>query len=347
MPPFLLRESFTADQGVVPNRTLEDFFLGVQLGSPNTIIGLTPNFVDQEIGTDMHWNFGVQHQLTSTAAIDVEYVANRGFNLAGNNAFNIPDAGPGAVQARRPYPKFSGFSYIMSDQSSTYHAVQIKFDKRLSNGLWFLTSYTFSKNIWAQQTTGVGGRFAYERGPSSTHVPHSFTFSFGYELPFGKGRPYMGDAHPVTNALLGGWSVQGIWLLRSGIPFTPSISNDQANIGSGGQRPNRIGDGNLENPTLDRWFDVDAFTVPAQYTYGNSGLRILAPDIHRTYDFSVFKEFQVRENTKFQFRAEAFNLPNTPSFSAPQSNIQSGTRGKVTSTTTSPRQMQLALKFIF
>jgi hypothetical protein len=126
-----------------------------------------------------------------------------------------------------------------------------------------------------------------------------------------------------------------------------TISRDVANTGVGGQRPNRIASGKLEDPTLERWFDTGAFVAAPNFTYGNAGIRILPPDIVRTVDFSVFKQFQVSEQSRLQFRFEAFNLPNTPSFSAPTSDILSTTAGRVNSTSTAPRQMQVALKYYF
>jgi hypothetical protein len=347
MPPFLLEESINNDRSTIPRRTMADFFLGAPLGSPNSVIGLTPAYVRLKMGSDQHWNFGIQHQFARNSAVEIQYVANKGSNIAGRNPFNLPDAGPGAIQSRRPYPRFTGFSYISSDDSSTYHALQMKYEKRLSDGFWVLTSYTYSKSLWTANTPAVGGRFAYERGPSYFHVPHSITFSAGYELPFGRGRRMLSQAGRVANGFIGGWQLQGIFLYRSGIPFTPTLQRDVANTGVGGQRPNRTRDGHLDNPTLDRWFDVAAFVEPANFTYGNSGLRILYPDSVKTYDFSLFKNFSVTEGSKLQFRAEAFNLPNTPSFAAPNSTIGASAAGRVTSTVSSPRRIQMALKYIF
>ncbi|MEJ7606715.1 MAG: hypothetical protein WKF37_10715 [Bryobacteraceae bacterium] len=172
--------------------------------------------------------------------------------------------------------------------------------------------------------------------------------SHGYELPFGRGKQLFSNADRFTNALLGGWQMQGILIFRSGVPFTPTVSRDVANTGVGGQRPTRIGSGELESPTLERWFDVSAFAVAPNFTYGNSGLRILYPDIVRTIDFSMFKNFQITEGSRLQFRWEVFNLPNTPSFAAPASVVDvPATAGRVTATSTDPRQMQVALKFTF
>ena len=121
------------------------------------------------------------------------------------------------MQARRPFPRFGAFGYISADVSTTYHALQAKFEKRLSGGLWFLGSYTFSKSLWSTNTPAVGGKYAFEKGPSEYQVPHSFSFSFGYELPFGKGKPLFGNANRLANGAIGGWQLQGILIFRSGV----------------------------------------------------------------------------------------------------------------------------------
>ena len=347
MPPFQLADSNVNDRGVVPRRTLADFYLGAPLGSPDTVVGLTPEYTRMRMGNDQHWNFGIQQQIAKTMMFDVEYVGNKGSNIQGNNPFNIPEPGPGGLQARRPYPRFSGFGYISADVTTTYHALQAKFEKRLSGGLWFLTSYTFAKSLWTTNTPAAGGRYRFERAPSEYQVPHSFTHSFGYELPFGKGRSFASSANRLTEAVIGGWQMQGIFLFRSGVPYTVTMARDVANTGVGGQRPNRIANGTSSDPTLARWFDPTAFVAAPNFFYGNGGLRILSPDILRTVDFSLFKNFQVRENGRLQLRWEVFNLPNTPSFAAPNSALDTAVVGRVTATATSPRQMQVALKYTF
>jgi len=147
--------------------------------------------------------------------------------------------------------------------------------------------------------------------------------------------------------VIGGWQMQGIFLFRSGVPYTVTMSRDVANTGIGGQRPNRIANGTASSPTLAQWFDPSAFVAAPNFVYGNGGLRILSPDILRTVDFSIFKNFQVTESGKLQVRWEAFNLPNTPSFAAPNSTLDTAAVGRVTAVATSPRQMQVALKYTF
>jgi hypothetical protein len=99
-----------------------------------------------------------------------------------------------------------------------------------------------------------------------------------------------------------------------------------------GQRPNRLSSGKLDNPTVERWFDVSAFVLPAQFTYGNSGANILREDRFKTFDFSVFKQFRITEGSQLQFRAEAFNVTNTASFNAPNTQVDTAAGGRVTST---------------
>src|SRR3954447_5378975 len=210
MPPFLLQDSAVNDQGVNPNRTLADFYLGAALGSPNSTIGLTPEYTHMRMGYDQHWNLGVQQQVARNMVFDIEYVGNKGAHIQGNDAFNVPEPGAGSVQARRPFPRFASFGYISSDTSSSYHALQAKFERRISAGLWFLGSYTFSKSLWNVQTPAIGGRWGFETGPSEYHVPHTFSWAYGYELPVGKGKALLSNASGFANALLGGWQFQGI-----------------------------------------------------------------------------------------------------------------------------------------
>ena len=117
-------------------------------------------------------------------------------------------------------------------------------------------------------------------------------------------------------------------------------------LNTGGQRPNRISSGKLENPTIDAWFDKTAFVVPADFTFGNSGRNILRGDHVWNVDFSLFKRFAVG-TSRFEFRAEAFNLLNSVYFDRPNTTIDTAAGGRVTATANNARQMQFGLKYIF
>ena len=343
MVPYQLNETVFNDG----TRTIANYFAGRPIGSAGTNPTLAGGLTHMPAPYDQHWNFGVQRELGHDTVIEVDYVGNKGVNLYNGDPINDPPAGPGAIQSRRPFPLFGGITYNAQDASSIYNALQVKFEKRASAGLWYLLSYTYSKSITTQDTPATGGDYAYERALSSFDIPHNLTASVGYELPVGKGKKFLSNANSVTNAFLGGWQVQSILVVRTGRPFTPTISRDVSNTGLGGQRPNRIGSGNLSNPTIANWFDKTAFTLPANFTYGNSGADILREQNFKSLDFSIFKQFRTSEHSQLQFRAEAFNLTNTPSFSAPGTNIDVASGGVVLSTISTPRQVQFALKFNF
>jgi hypothetical protein len=344
--PFNVSETVNADRGVLPTRTTANFFLGAPFGSAVTNAAWLPVPLRVRSPYDQHWNFGVQQQFMPRLVFEVNYVGNKGLFLPDTNNINFPNAGAGSIQTRRPYPRFGTIAYNTQDAASIYHSLQMKVEKRLSAGFWTLVAYTFSKSITNTATPAVGGNYGWERALTGFDVPHNFDISFGYDVPFGKGRRFV-NGSAVADKIIGGWQLQGITGFRSGTPYTPTVSRDTANTGVGSQRPNRLGSGNLANPTLDLYFDKAAFALPTNFTWGNSGGNILRKDYVASFDFSIFKVFAITEKSKLQFRAEVFNLPNTPYFNTPNTNVDVAAGGKVTSTANTPRQMQLGLKLNF
>ncbi len=345
--PFSLSESVTATTNVVPNRTTGSYFLGVPFGQSLGAVGWTPLPLKADMGFDQRWNFGFQQELVDRTSLEVNYVGTKGSHQQQAEPINIPDAGPGNIQLRRPYPRFGNLNIHSQAMSSKYHAFQAKLQKRPSAGFWYLVSYTFSKSMNTIPAPEVGGNYTYGTGLASFDIPHLLAMSFGAELPFGAGKMFLGKAGRVTNAIIGGWQAQSIINYRSGLPFTPTVSRDIANNGVGGQRPNRIGSGKLENPTLDAWFDKTAFVEPAAFTFGNSGRGILRGDHVWNVDASLFKRFAMGTSKRVEFRAEAFNLLNTVYFALPNTNIDIAAGGRVTATSNAARQLQFGVKYIF
>jgi hypothetical protein len=208
-------------------------------------------------------------------------------------------------------------------------------------------SYTYSDATRRVPAPEIGGNYTYERQPQPWDIKHLFAASYGYELPFGEGHKWLSDAGPIANGIVGGWQFQSIINYRSGLPYTPTISRDVANNGVGGQRPNRVGSGSLDNPTTAAWFDKTAFVVPDPFTFGNSGPGILRSDHQWNVDASLFKRFHVRSGQTLEFRAEAFNVLNSAYFNAPNTNIDTSAGGRVTSTSNQARQIQFGLKYTF
>lgn len=359
LPYFLSETVFNPSTGI-PNRTFDNFYLGQPLGSAGVTPNMNPTYTRLRRGSDQHWNVGVQQQLSPDTVVEVNYVGNHGTHLNSTNPFNDPRPSPGAIQARRPYPTFGNLSYFSQDMSTIYHSLQVKAEKRYGSGLWYLLSYTYSKSITIQDTPAAGGDFYWERARSSFDIPQNIAFNMGYELPVGKGKRFLSNSNWFTQAALGGWRVQGIVILRSGQPFTPITSRDVANTGISNQRPNVIGNPVIVGqPTC--WFYVSAnsactgfapnatsaFALPATYTYGNAGAFTLRSQWFRNLDMSVFKEFPVTESSLLQFRAEFFNITNTPTFGIPSATVDTATGGIVTNTVNNPRQLQFALKYNF
>jgi Carboxypeptidase regulatory-like domain len=345
--PFSMSETVNATTNVVPNRTMSNFFLDVPFGASVGTVGWNPLTLDAEFGFDQRWNIGVQREIASRMSLEVNYVGTKGTDQQESEPINIPEPGPGAIQQRRPYPRFGNMNIHSQARSSEYHALQTKLQKRTSSGFWYLVSHTWSKTLTTVPAPGIGGNFTYDTGPAGFDAPHLLAASFGAELPFGRGRRFLGGAGTLANGFVGGWQAQSIVNYRSGLPYTPSVSRDVANTGAGGQRPNRTGDGELENPTIDAWFDKTAFVVPPDFTFGNTGRGILRGDHQWNVDFSLFKRFSVGGSRALEFRAEAFNLLNSVYFDLPNTAIDTAAGGRITATSNSARSLQFGLKLIF
>jgi hypothetical protein len=260
----------------------------------------------------------------------------------------------------RPYPQFSIVSATNAGwANSNYHALQARFEKRFSHGLSYLMAYTYSKTItdaddglW-NRADGIRDWYcrACERAVSSYDQPHRFVANVTYELPVGRGKIMGTNWNRVANAALGNWQVNGILTLSQGPPlYNFAVATNNCFCFGGGQRPDATGlSPVLQKRTIDRWFDTNQFKQPAPFTYGTLGrtLSTVRADNARLLDFSLFKSFRPRERTEIEFRAEAFNLTNTPLFAAPSTTLGTPTFGVVTSQENSPRQIQLGLKILF
>lgn len=295
------------------------------------------------------WNLSVQRQLWAAQQLTVSYIGTKGTRLlpgteqnAGIN-FNQAVPGDGAINLRRRWPNYGTVSIYQSRGNSTYHSLQAALVKRWANSMHYQLGYTWAHLIDDRDMTLVPiTDFRGARGNGETDVRHQFRGTFGYEIPWAKTRLY------------GGWEVNGALTLYTGFPFSVNAGANTLNIGEG-TRADRIRDGNLppSQRTIERWFDLDAFTNPGFRMYGNAGRNILNGPGTKALDFSLFKNFKIRETMKLQFRAEAFNISNTPQFNQPVGSIAAANSGRITSAGSevtlqrTPRQIQLALKLLF
>jgi hypothetical protein len=356
--PFRLSETVSQTQNVAPSRSLADFFLGAPLGSAQASPSLSPTKTRLNVGYNEHYSLGIQQQLSPRDVFEISYVGNHGVDLGSFNDFNDPSPGPGAIQGRRPYQPWSTINFNTQDMSTNYNSLQAKLEHRTGYGFTGLIAYTYSKFLQFNQSPSLGGNSGYEYALSPYDTPHNVAISGSYELPVGHGKRFLTNGNGLVNSVVGGWQLQTIIIARSGVPYTPVISSDQANTGVGSQRPvlNPAGGNPNFKKSVAAWFDRTRYSVPTIYTYGNVRANTLRSDMYRQFDASVFKNFSLPRESTLSFRAEFFNLSNTTSFSAPGASITTSgatatvdttTGGQITSTSVPSRDIQFALKYNF
>jgi hypothetical protein len=317
------------------------------------------------------WNLNLQYELGQDWLLEAGYAGSRGVHLINRYDGNFSPAGPGNINAKRPYTRaeITGTGVIASplgpivnhrfNGNSIYHAMVAKVEKRFTRGFTLLSSYTWSRTIGdtcgfvaAGDTSGCGFQnllnLRLERALDNQDVPHRFTTSTLFDLPFGKGRRFLAGLPRLVHTMFGGWTVGSIFIVSSMTPFSATVQGNPANTGTQGvvQRPDVVGSAYDGVRTLERDFNVAAFARPANFTYGSAGRNILRGRPRFNWDFSALKEFGVVERVRLQFRFEAFTFTNTPRFGQPGNVLGTANFGVITSADT-PRNLQFALKLIW
>ncbi|MCC6589934.1 MAG: carboxypeptidase regulatory-like domain-containing protein [Bryobacterales bacterium] len=361
-----------------PILTLNDPFLqaaGVAAAPRPVALNYVPP--DYKHGDVWKWSFDIQRELPFNTALTVGYVGSKGThsgNSIGN--YNQPPPSPDTnVQARRPYQQFydpavpqrgvqtlSTIRYIDSYGESFHHGLQVKADRRFMKGIAAGLSYTFSKSHGDGENGGQEGVTFQDplnrrasRGRYRFDQTHNMVANFVWELP---GRNLKG----IAGYVIGGWQTNGILSIRSGFPFNVTQGGD---LNTGGPVfPDLVGSPRLDNPSRQQWFNPAAFSrvtcnVPSRpdlCRYGTFGYNVLSGPSQRNLDFSMFKNFLIKEKFNVQFRAEAINSTNTPYFGAPNgigfTNINQLTpdstrMGEIRGIVTPMRIMQFGLKLLF
>ena len=317
---------------------------------PNEIIGgVERNWKSQRVAQT---SANVQREIRRGILVDVGYLHVRGsHNPWGININQAPPQPPGVdFNQHRPlankYPQLGDVPVSYSDASSWYDAVTGRVVARPGHGFTLSASYAHGRNF-ANGNNIIPGDVNQYYGPTPQDIAHTFTAAFNYEIPVGRGKQFLGNANRLVDAFLGGWQYSGFLTIRSGLRFDVSSNVSLLNNGQS-NRPNRICNGNISNPTVNHWFDTSCFVddlVPD--TYGNAGINPLHTDGLQQLDSSLFKTFDVSERVKLQFRADAFNTFNHRNFAAPDSIVGDPTMGQVFSTSIDNRRMQFGLRVFF
>jgi hypothetical protein len=322
----------------------------------------------------MQWNFTIQRQLMESTVWTIGYIGSHNLHMFIQRDFNFPQpclsasagcfyngaptfAGATGTPNPRLDPQYNSLQLADNLASSHYHALQTSVDHRFSRNWQGLVSYTFSKSIDnGSGTYGLDGggiasnpvNMSLDTGLSNFNRKHNLRVSGIYSLPF--------KAKGIAGGVVNGWQVIGVFSYLSGAPANPLSATNRVFTGTGSNagRPNAVAGCNLYSgfQTLNAWFNTACFTLQPLGTYGNAGRdTIIGPNLWNL-DNSLTKDFKPVERVTIQFRAEAFNIMNHPSFQNPNTTIfagaaLNGSAGKITATNSQPRQVQLALKLLF
>lgn len=275
--------------------------------------------------------------------------------LPAGSTLNTPTIA--AAQLLKPYPRFQNVATYRNNSGTTnYNAVQARLEQRLSDGLYLLVSYAHSKLIddassvfsstvlSSPNTSSLVAADTYrpylERDSSSGDMPNVLTASVVYDLPKFRG-------HGAATTLLGGWTVNVIGTMQSGMPVTVTqATNNNSFAGVVLQRPNIVASPSLPagQRTPQRFFNTAAFQTAPQFTFGNGSRNPVRGPAYRDADVAMVKHTLIGEQTDVEFRAELFNVTNTPAFSQPNGSFGAAAFGSITSTTTDPRVAQFAVR---
>jgi hypothetical protein len=247
------------------------------------------------------------------------------------------------VQPRRPYQPFGPISLYQAAANSITNQIQVGIQRRFSGGLQFQLEYQYTKGL-QEQPFGISppmdNRNArLDRGDADFVRRHYAVANYIYDLPWWRGKR------------LGGWQLTGIITAGTGQPFSPLFTSQVLGWSAGATttfRPDIVGDPKLANPTIDRWFNPDAYAPPAPFTFGNAARNSLFGPGLFTWDAGILKFTPLTEQVTLEFRAESFNLTNRANFGLPASNISVPAQvGRITSTATDARTFNFGLRLRF
>jgi hypothetical protein len=307
------------------------------------------------------WNLSVQRSLPLHFTIDVSYVGNHGVRTVATYNLNVPVTADqmGIGTAGRPlYQQFgrtADTNVYFRGFSSMYNALQVKINRRFTNGLAITTAYTIGKGM-SYQTGDDGGLWTYidpRRSYARTDFDRHQTFvqSYVYDLPFGVGRKWMHQG--LVAKVLGGWQVNGILTLMTGLPMTFTANGNSLNTPGSPQTADQIAPVtvlygiNTASKGGSPWFSTSSFAQPNGVRFGSSGRNVMSGPNFFNLDASIFKIFNFTERMTGELRGEAFSVTNTPQFNNPVTDVSNANFGYITGVMGGARGMQLGFKLSF
>jgi len=316
--PFSINESYSATSSNPLLLTLSDPFPAAK----RSVGGITNTNGQQNQPQSQYlqsYNLTAEHEFAKDTVLEVAYAGSKGTHL--QRRYDINQQLRGVPGNPRPYPAFGTINYINDGSNSSYNSGAVTVRRRFSRVLFVRMAYTYSKSI--DETSNTGGTVQYnfpvaqdsrnlkaERGRSDFDIGHAFTGSFILQPRLSR------------NVALRNWQLSGTTTLYAGPPFTPRVANFNYLNGEA-SRPDRIGKGALENPTVEQWFDRSQFPVVpvGGFRFGSSGRNILDGPGTFVVNASLSRRFKLTESIAAQFRFESFNALNRPNFNLPENRV--------------------------
>lgn len=341
-PPFAV--TATNIQSAAGQLNLQCGFPTNPCGSPATGIitnsyAIDPNY---RLGYVQIWNLDVQHEITPTLLVNLDYTGTKGTALDVLQAPNRCLVGslPGCTTGIR-LSNVQAFNFESSEADSTANAGTIRVRKRLQHGISLGGSYTYSKSLDDASSIGGGTSvvaqnpfdLSAERGLSYFDQRHKFTADYLFQLPFGRDRRWL-NGKGALPAIFGDWQWSGDWTFASGLPFTPRILGNPADVsrGTNGTLRANVIPGvpvTVSDPSIREWFNTAAFTVPAANAYGDARRNSIEGPGTVLFDMAVTRVVPLREGKMLEFRMQASNVFNHPEYSAIDTTVNSPTFGQV------------------
>jgi hypothetical protein len=354
--PFTIRRDEPAET-FRPNLSYEQPF--ARTGAPTFILAAQWDEPSSYVG---QWSLGVQRELGDSMSLDVTYFGSVGVHLRRLMSYNNPEPSQQAnSNLARPFPQFGSIQVMSAPGHSNYHALYVKVQRRFSQGLSFLSSFSYGKSI----DNGSGVRttdgdsltpsnnydLGLETGLSAFDFRRRWTTSWLWDLPVGKDRRFL-NRGGVLDAIAGGWQIGGIVTLQDGFPFTVLCGGGTIQNGGGVCYPDPTGEEwQLDDPTRTRWFNTNAFVdrnpAGGPFRYGTVARNSLIGPGIVSVDASANKRFALPGGTYAELRIEVFNVGNHPIWNQPGNTLRTPTFGVINSTRMDSRQVQIGMKFVF
>lgn len=337
-PPFQAVNVYDASN-TAPTITLANPFAGNGTTTANPAIGAIARGLKDPYSEQ--WNATMEYDLHGTG-LRVSYVGNHGVHELGSYDLNAVQPLAATVQPRCPYQPFAAITYVSNPFGSNLNQLQLGATRGYHNGLTLSMQFQYTRALGTESyDSPFNGRLSYGNLAGIRRL--GLVSSYVYELPFGRGRRFL-NRKGVGSALAGGWEVTGIPSIFSGAPYNLTFSQNVTGCPTG--RPSIVGDPNPASRSVSQWFNPASFTPPLNCTFGTMAPNSIFAPNNVKWDTGLYRNFQLREHLRLQFRSEAFNTLNHPQWGTPRNNISAANPGQITSTS-GERQVQFALKLLW